>query len=53
MRFFGTTSVISVQASDCRSWDYVREDFAKEFQVIVFDHRGHGFSAHLRSSRLP
>lgn len=36
--------LIAGQGSDHRSWDVVREDFARQHQVIVFDHRGTGLS---------
>lgn len=32
------------QAGDHHGWDFVRGDFAKQYQVIVYDHRGTGQS---------
>ena len=36
--------LISGQAFDHHMWDGVRDDFARHFQVIVYDHRGTGQS---------
>ncbi|MDZ7727728.1 MAG: alpha/beta fold hydrolase [Dehalococcoidia bacterium] len=36
--------LVSGQGSDHHTWDFVRDDFAARYQVIVFDHRGTGHS---------
>jgi pimeloyl-ACP methyl ester carboxylesterase len=36
--------LISGQSTDHRGWKYVRNDFAAQYQVIVYDHRGTGSS---------
>lgn len=36
--------LVSGQAGDHHDWDSVRDDFAAQYQVIVFDHRGTGQS---------
>ncbi|WP_322818801.1 alpha/beta fold hydrolase [Tepidiforma sp.] len=36
--------LVAGQGSDHHGWDPVLEDFARRFQVIVYDHRGTGWS---------